>query len=312
MGATTLSSRAIIGEFYRQLEQSTGADWVNDVSMMFTSDQSSEEYKWLGQSPAMREWIGGRQAKGFLESGVTIDNKHFEATIEFLVKELRRDKTPQIRTRIAELAERTNAHWASLLSTQIINGESTACYDGQFFFDTDHVEGDSGTQSNDISVDISALPTEVHGTTTAPSVEEMQLAIDKARAQIEGFLDNRGEPMNEMARSFRVLVPTSLTYAAERAVAAPFVSASQTSMVERAYNVSTNPRLNSWTTKFAVFRADGSARALIRQEETGVMIKAKAEGSEYEFDYDAHQYGVDTWRNVGYGYWQHACLVTLA
>jgi phage major head subunit gpT-like protein len=52
-------------------------------------------------------------------------------------------------------------------------------------------------------------------------------------------------------------------------------------------------------------------KAFIRQEETAVQIKAKAEGSEYEFDHDAHQYGVDTWRNVGYGYWQQACQVTL-
>ena len=58
-------------------------------------------------------------------------------------------------------------------------------------------------------------------------------------------------------------------------------------------------------------RADGDVKAFIRQEETAVQIKAKAEGSEYEFDHDAHQYGVDTWRNVGYGYWQQACQVTL-
>ncbi|GAF85157.1 unnamed protein product, partial [marine sediment metagenome] len=32
--------------------------------------------------------------------------------------------------------------------------------------------------------------------------------------------------------------------------------------------------------------------------------------SEFEFDNDAHQYGVDADRNVGYGFWQHACLKT--
>jgi len=71
-----------------------------------------------------------------------------------------------------------------------------------------------------------------------------------------------------------------------------------------------NPRL-TWTEKIAVFRTDSNVKALIRQEETGVVVKAKAEGSDYEFDNDAHEYGVDTWRNVGYGYWQNACLVTM-
>lgn len=316
MGASTLSSRAIIGEFYRTLEQDTGAAWVPAVSSIFTSDQDGEDYKWLGQSPAMREWVGGRHAKGFLENGIRIENKHYEATLEVMVKDMRRDKTSQVMARVQELAQRTNSHWASLLSTLIINGESTVCYDGQYFFDTDHAEGSSGTQSNDISVDISALPAAVHGTTTAPSPEEMQQAIIQGVNAICGFKDNEGEPMNENAQNFVVMVPFSLLHAAQSATTMPQGTgvSEQRPNLPPGMNVQAvgNARLSAWTTKFAVFRSDGSVRALIRQQETGVMLKAKAEGSEYEFDHDAHQYGVDAWRNVGYGYWQHACLVTMA
>lgn len=92
MSAKGLSSRAIIGRFYQRLEQNPGLEWVAALSNYFTSDQESETYKWLGQVPVMREWIGGRQAKGFRENGITIENKHFEATLEVLVRELRRDK----------------------------------------------------------------------------------------------------------------------------------------------------------------------------------------------------------------------------
>ena len=63
MSAASLSSRAIIGEFYNTLEQNTGALWVPGTSMLVTSDQESETYKWLGMAPAMREWVGGRVAK---------------------------------------------------------------------------------------------------------------------------------------------------------------------------------------------------------------------------------------------------------
>ena len=70
---------------------------------------------------------------------------------------------------MAELAERGRTHYASLLSTLIVNGATTVCYDGQYFFDTDHSEGASGTQSNKIDSDISTLPASVHGSTTAPS-----------------------------------------------------------------------------------------------------------------------------------------------
>lgn len=106
MGAGTLGSRAIIGEFYNKLEQNIGTSWINDVSMLFQSNQESETYKWLGMAPGMREWVGGRNAKGFRENGITIANKTYEATMEVLLDEIRRDKTGQVMLRIAELAQR--------------------------------------------------------------------------------------------------------------------------------------------------------------------------------------------------------------
>ncbi|OPY15236.1 MAG: Mu-like prophage major head subunit gpT [Syntrophus sp. PtaB.Bin001] len=312
MGAGTLSSRAIIGEFYKTLETDPGANWIGPLSMLFTSDQDSETYPWLGQSPAMREWIGGRNAKGFRENGITIANKHFESTIEVLVSELRRDKTGQILTRIRELAARTNSHWASLLSTLILNGTSALCYDGHAFFDTDHSEGDSGTQDNDLTCDISALPASVHGVVTAPSVEEMQQTILKAVSAIFGFKDDVGEPMNEGARSFLAMVPVSLYLVAAKAVSLPIGTGVSEQNVPADLNISVVPNARlTWTDSLAVFRTDGNVKPFIRQQETEVMLKAKAEGSEFEFDNDAHQYGVDAWRNVGYGYWQHACYIQM-
>lgn len=316
MGAETLSSRAVIGRFFRALEQSLGSGWIDDVSMEFNSDQPSETYPWLGQVPTMREWIGGRQAKGFSDNGITIANKHYEATIEFLTRDLRRDKTGQIDVRIGEFADRAQAHWASLLSTLMINAESAVCYDGQYFFDTDHAEGDSGTQSNKLSITLSGLPAAVHGSTTVPSAEEMAQCIMRAIQAIQGFKDDRGEPMNENAAKFRVIAPTSLaSIAATAASVASFGNGATNPLAaQKDYSVavSTNARLNAWTTKFAVYRADGRVKPFIRQQETPVQLKAKAEGSEFEFDYDMWQFGIDTWRNVGYGFWQDACLVTMA
>lgn len=311
MGAGTLTSRAIIGEFYKTLNAGAGAPWINPISMYVKSDQESETYAWLGMAPTLREWIGGRNAKGFKENGIEIKNKHFEATLEVLVRELRRDKSGQVMIRIRELARRANTHWASLLSTLIINGESTVCYDGQYFFDTDHSEGDSGTQSNDLSVDISTLPALVHGSTTQPSPEELQQSVNQAISAIMGFKDDQGEPMNEDASQFLVMVPQSLHIIANTALTMPHgTGVSEQSRHQVQVVCVPNPRL-TWTDKFAVFRTDGEVKPFIRQEETGAIMKAKAEGSEFEFDNDMHQYGVDTWRNAGYGYWQHACLVTM-
>lgn len=308
MGASSLSSRAIIGEFYATLEQNVGAQYVPGISALYNSDQESETYKWLGMAPQMREWIAGRHAKGFRENGITIVNKTFEATMEVLVDEIRRDKTGQVMTRVRELAARTNSHWAKLLSALIISGESAVCYDGQFFFDTDHAEGDSGAQSNDITFDIL--------TPTAPTAAEFESAILKAVEKIIGFKDDQGEPMNEEASSFLIMVPVSMMASAAAALKNPVIvdgSGARTNTLTNiggfSFELSVNPRL-TWTDKFAAFRTDGQVKPFIRQEEEGVTVSSVAEGSELEFTHNKHWYGVKAIRNVGYGYWQQAVLNT--
>lgn len=317
MDQSVLSSRAVQGMYFARLEANPGLAWVNDVSNLFTSDQASESYPFLGQSPAMREWIGGRQAKGLRSNDpVVIANKHYEATLEIAIRDMRRDKTPQIQARVNEFVDRSMTHWASLLSTLLLNGNSTVCYDGQYYFDTDHSEGSSGTQSNDISVDISALPAQVHGSVTAPSKEEMQQAILQACTQIQSFKDDQGEPMNEDAAGFRVIVPSSLGFVTAAALGVQFNGAmvenrTPTAMDGMRISMAVNPRLSAWTDKFAIFRTDSPIKGLIRQSETEVDLKIKDETSEFAFDNDAIQLGIDAWRNVGYGYWQRACRVTL-
>ena len=315
MDQSLLSSRAIIGMYYARLEANPGMAWIDNVANLFGSDQASETYNFLGQTPAMREWIGGRQAKGFSGQGITIVNAHYEATLEIQKKDARRDKTGQIEARVGEFVDRGQTHWASLLSTLLLNGASSLCYDGQYFFDTDHSEGDSGSQSNAITVDISALPATVHGTVTAPSVEEMQQTILKGIAQILGFKDDRGEPMNENASRFMVTVPVSLYLTAVAAVStlttanlAPNLNPNLVAGLS--VDVQMNPRL-TWTDTIAVFRTDSPIKAFIRQTEQEVELKVKAEGSEFEFDNDAWQFGIDAWRGVGYGYWQRACQVQM-
>lgn len=315
MDQSILSSRAIIGMYYARLESNPGMVWVDGVSNLFGSDQASETYPFLGQSPMMREWVGGRQAKGLQANSVMLTNRHYEATLEIAVRDARRDKSGQIVARVNEFADRAIGHWASLVSTLLINAPSTVCYDGQYYFDTDHSEGNSGTQSNDITVTLASLPAAVKGVATAPSMEQMQQAILAGIAQILSFKDNVGEPMNEDAKAFVVIVPVSLFLVASAAVSAVTTGALQQNLNANLIaglkiDVQMNPRL-TWTDSFAIFRTDSPIKGFIRQSEMDVELKAKAEGSEFEFDNDAWQFGIDSWRTAGYGYWQRACYVTM-
>ncbi|HNQ00727.1 MAG TPA: Mu-like prophage major head subunit gpT family protein [Syntrophales bacterium] len=322
MGATGIGRRDIIGTFFAKVEEYSTTGWGDLVARTFNSDQASEIYKWLGMPPAMREWRGGRQAKGIREDGVTIVNKTWEATLGLPVDWIRRDKTGQINIRISELAQQAVNFKAELLSLFIDNGGGSTyglCYDGQYFFDTDHSTGNSGTQTNHlVASDAASLNV---GTATAPTTAELNAAIGSVIQHMFGFKDDNGKPMNANAKSFLVMLPTNMLNAGVNAVASPIVYSSSGSypnaltVAETAigFNVRAvvNPLLTD-TDAFVVFRTDAPASALIFQEEEGITISAIAEGSEHEFKNNEHLYGAKRICNAGYGYWQYACKATLS
>lgn len=328
-----LSSRSVIGMYYAALEATQGIDWVKAASMLMPSNQDAETYKFLGFTPPMREWIGGKHPKGLRENGISITNLEFESTLEIATKDLRRDKTGQIMVRIGEQVDRANEHWADLLTTLIESGESTACYDGQYFFDTDHSEGDSGTLSNDLSAsNYSELNV---ATATNPTAYELSNVILKMIQHMYSLKDDQGKPMNRGAKKFHVLVPVAFLGAAWQAIYNdllntgsgtinnPLARIGQNKGWE--IQVSAEPSL-TWTTKLAVFRTDGRVKSLIRQAESldgsmpagelqenfGVKLTYRAEGSDDEFYNKKHVYSIEANRNVGFGYWQYAILATLS
>ncbi len=236
---------------------------------------------------------------------MTIVNQVWESTIRVDADEQRRDKSGQIMVRINEMARRVATHPNKLLTDLIEAGESTQTYDDQFFFDTDHSEGDSGSQDNDITFDAT--------TPTAPTDAEMFEAIIKGIAQIVSFKDDSGEPMNESARGFLVMVPMGFLSSTLIALSSNNIDSTGNPLAgSEPFKVDwvANPRL-TWTDRFALFRTDGESRPFIFQEELPVQVQALAEGSELEANENQHQYGVKAIHAAGYGFWQDACLVTL-
>jgi phage major head subunit gpT-like protein len=314
-----LSSRAIIGRFYQTLEAVLGKSWMTLISMLITSNQESETYKWLGQTAAMDEWKGKRRAQGLRPMPpYTLINKIFDATLDIDIDDLRRDKTGQVMIRVDEMAARAAMHWEKLGSDLILAGETALCYDGLYFFAANHAEGDSGTQKNLlVYTDVPALEVT---TTTAPTPYEMAQAILGVIQYFYTLKDDLAEPINGDARSFMAMVPVPFWGAAVAAMTGatlntgagsvdnPLLALSKDQQVN--ISVIPNPRLSAWTTSFAVFRTDGRAKPLIMQEEYGVQTKAIAEGSEMEKNDRKHRYIVEASRNAGYGYWQHAMKAT--
>ena len=283
-----ITTRGVVGMILARLETGPSA-WVMDLCMQVTSDQASEEYGWLGASPALRKFIAGRQPAELRENSFVISNEDYEGSITIKSKDMRRDKFGMINVRVNQLSDRANDHPAKLLSELIENGEATACYDGQYYFDTDHEEGESGALSNDISYSVVS--------NTAPTADEMANAITTAIVQMYTFKDDRGEPMNLKAKN--ILLGTGGATAELAALKSEFT-----------INIVINPRL-TWTTKFATFRTDEAAKPFILQQEDIPAVVSLGEGTEYEQLKKEQLFGIDWTGNVGFGYWQYGVLTSL-
>jgi phage major head subunit gpT-like protein len=118
------------------------------VAMEAPSAGRENTYAWLGDLPQMREWIGDRQISDLKAHDYTLKNKSYEATIEVDRDDIDDDLIGIHRPRIQMMGQQAKVHPDILIFDLLKLGFETECYDGQYFFDTDHPVGDS-TVSND-------------------------------------------------------------------------------------------------------------------------------------------------------------------
>lgn len=290
--------------------------WASRVAHTnLNSDQKSEEYLLTSMTPAMRRWVGGRDAKRLLTESITLINEKFETTVVDARENWQYDKTGQLNTRLNDLVTRTMTHWNKLASELLIAGGSTLTYDGQYFFDTDHSFGLSGTLKNLLTA--SEVTTLNVTTAASPTAAEMADAIYGVINWFYTFKDDVGEPINEGAERFMVVVPANLAAPARTAATKAILNNGSGSLDNPllgsgfTIDVVPNPRLST-TTEFYVLREDGSLKPFILQQRGQVRLTAKAEGSDFEHDTDQWEFGASAERIAGLFGWQSACKATLS
>ena len=126
---------------YSALFQSAfaGADssWAQ-VATLVPSSTEANLYAFLGQFPRLREWIGDRVIKNMATHDYTVTNKPFEATVSVGRDALDDDTYGVYGPLMEEMGFAAKTHPDELVYTLLASGASELCYDGQYFFDTDH------------------------------------------------------------------------------------------------------------------------------------------------------------------------------
>lgn len=110
------------------------------------STQKEQKYGWLGKVPNVREWIGPRAVQNLMQHDYAIKEKPWELLLGVDRDDIETDNLGIYTPLFTQMGQSTGAHWDMLVFELLKAGFATACYDGQYFFDTDHpVLDENGT-----------------------------------------------------------------------------------------------------------------------------------------------------------------------
>ena len=261
------------------------------------SSQDTETYAWLGQNPLMKEFLDERQIKAFVESSFSIRNKTWESTIGVDRSAIEDDRYGQIKVRIRSLAYEAANHKEQMIMNLLALGATSNCYDGQYFFDTDHVTVGADYQVAQSNKGTDAL--------SAASLQAAITAMSKVK-------DDRGRPMGVLADT--IVIPPDLEWTARELLESVYFpdKLSGTDNQKNAANtlkgrldLIISPYLtdaNNWY----LLCTKRPIKPLILQERTQVEFSSLEGESESGFMRDQYLYGIRARYNAGFGLWQYA------
>lgn len=108
------------------------------ICQMEISTTEENIYPWLGAVSGIREWLGDRVITNLKVHKYTIENRDFESTIGVKRNHIEDDRYGTYGSIFRQMGHQANIHPNQLAFGLLKRGHETPCYDGQYFFDTDH------------------------------------------------------------------------------------------------------------------------------------------------------------------------------
>lgn len=139
-------NQAFSGAFKSGLAQA--APMWSQAATLVPSTTSENKYGWLGKITRFREWIGERHIQNLVVHDYAIKNKPFENTVGVDRDEIEDDQYGVYTPVIQQLGQDAALHPDELVFGLLNAAFNTPCYDGQYFFDTDHPVGAPGAQAS--------------------------------------------------------------------------------------------------------------------------------------------------------------------
>lgn len=262
------------------------------IAMKVPSTTGQNDYAWLSKFPKMRKWIGDKVVKSLEAFKYTIVNDDFEATVEVDRNDIEDDNLgiygPQ-----AQMAGESAAQLPDEIVINLANnGFTNLCYDGQYFFDTDHpVAGASVSNKGTKKLSNATLAA-------------AKASYGAAREALMGYKDEEGRPLN--IRGNVLLVSPSVEADALLLMTADKLNDNSPNPYKGTAEVVVDGRLTS-TTAWMLLDTTKAVKPFIYQERKApVFVEQTDSQSDDVFSRKKFKFGAEARAAGGYGFWQLA------
>ncbi|MCM1258428.1 MAG: Mu-like prophage major head subunit gpT family protein [Roseburia sp.] len=258
------------------------------IATTVPSTTAETSYKWLGQMPQMREWIGGREIQKMSGYGYSIKNKKFEMTVSVPRDDIEDDQYGVYTPMFSHMGEAAAQHPNTLCFDALKAGFKEKCYDGKAFFAANHPSGEGGR-------------------TLVSNLSHKKLDADsymEGRTAIMSITGDKGKSLN--------LVPNLLVVSPANEMAARMIlEADQingtTNVLKGTAELLVETELADKPEAWFLLVTNRFLKPIIFQKRKAIKMTSKTkDDDENVFLRDEFIWGSDGRSNAGYGFWQMA------
>lgn len=291
-------NKANLAEIFKNLKLSFNKAFTNTVTvwpkiaMKVQSTGSENNYKWLSKFPKMRKWVGAKHIKSLEAFEYTIKNDDFEVTIEVDRNDIEDSQIGGLAIEASGAGESAKNLPEEIIEELVNLSFASKCYDGQFFFDTDH-EVAGASVSNRGTVKLSAA-----------SKAAAEASFGVARTTMRGFKDDEGRPLRVNPNV--LLVPSTLEDVANTLMTAEKFDDGSINIYKGTAEVVVMPGLTSDTAWFLLDTSKTVLPYILQERKAPELVSQTSMENDSVFNSRKFLFGAEARMSGGYAFWQLA------
>lgn len=262
------------------------------IAMLVPSGSGLNDYKWLSTFPRMRKWIGEKLIKSLAAFKYQVVNDDWEATVEVDRNDIEDDNLgiygPQ-----AQMAGFSAKQLPDEIVMDLVNGGfANPCFDGQYFFDTDHVVAGASVSNKGTK----AL--------SAATLAAAQASYGAARIVMMKFKDDEGRSL--VVSPNILLVPPALLDTANALMTVDRLEDGKPNPYKGTATVVCDARLTSDTAWFLLDTSKPVKPFIYQVRKAPVFVQQIDPQADDVFNRKKFKFGAEARAAGGYGFWQTA------